>query len=112
MESKMEEFKSFVKNNPFLISYIKNGAKNDYIEVNRYNEDVNLSKTKDRKNGIYVTIIIILLLIIFSMGMYIFADKSGFFEKVESSEEVNDSEAFLSITVAEFITTSVKEVGT
>lgn len=55
------------------------------------NEDVkNVDKSK--KNKIYVVIIIFLLLIIFSMGMYIFVDKSGFFEKVESSEDVKDSE--------------------
>lgn len=54
--------------------------------------DENIKDVSKSKNGIYVATIIILLLIIFSMGMYIFADKSGFFEKVESSEQVNDSE--------------------
>lgn len=42
MESKMEEFKSFVKNNPFLISYIKNGKKSwqDFYEMyDLYGED-------------------------------------------------------------------------
>lgn len=42
MNSKVEEFKAFVKNNPFLISYIRNGKKSwqDFYELyDLYGED-------------------------------------------------------------------------